>query len=66
MLPFILDGDDKQLPFKNMDYLFFPDIKKAVEETPFILAQPVHTVRNMHRLIKDSILLIFNIQTAFL
>ena len=32
MLPFILDGDDKQLPFKNLDYLFFPDIKKAVEE----------------------------------
>lgn len=32
MLPFLIDEDDKQLPFKNMDYLFFPDIKKAVEE----------------------------------
>ncbi len=32
MLPFLIDGDDKQLPFKNMDYLFLPDIRKAVEE----------------------------------
>lgn len=32
MLPFFIDGDDKQLPFKNMDYLFLPDIRKAVEE----------------------------------
>ena len=32
MLPFIIDGDDGQLPFKNLDYLFLPDIKKAVEE----------------------------------
>ncbi len=32
MLPFLTDGDDKQLPFKNMDYLFLPDIRKAVEE----------------------------------
>ncbi len=32
MLPFIIKGDDKQLPFKNLDYLFLPDIKKAVEE----------------------------------
>ena len=32
MLPFLIDGDDKQLPFKNLDYLFLPDIRKAVEE----------------------------------
>ncbi len=32
MLPFLIEGDHKQLPFRNMDYLFLPDIKKAVEE----------------------------------
>lgn len=32
MLPFIIDMDDKKLPFKNLDYLFIPDIRKAVEE----------------------------------
>lgn len=30
MLPFLIKEGD--LPFKNLDYLFFPDIKKAVEE----------------------------------
>ena len=30
MLPFIIEEGD--LPFKNLDYLFIPDIKKAVEE----------------------------------
>jgi len=32
MLPFVIDGDDKQLPFENLDYLFLPDIRRAVEE----------------------------------
>ncbi len=32
MLPFITKEDDKKLPFKNLDYIFIPDIKKAVEE----------------------------------
>lgn len=30
MLPFLIPAGD--LPFKNLDYLFIPDIKKAVEE----------------------------------
>jgi len=30
MLPFLIDNGD--LPFKNGDYIFVPDIKKAVEE----------------------------------
>lgn len=30
MLPLIIKAGD--LPFKNLDYLFFPDIRKAVEE----------------------------------
>ena len=30
MLPFIIDGED--LPFKNKDYIFVPDIRKAVKE----------------------------------
>ncbi len=30
MLPFIIE--EGELPFKNLDYLFVPDIKKAVEE----------------------------------
>ena len=30
MLPFLID--EGKLPFKNDDYLFIPDIKKAVEE----------------------------------
>ncbi|NLL78131.1 MAG: hydratase, partial [Clostridiales bacterium] len=32
MLPFVTKEDDKKLPFKNLDYIFIPDIKKAVEE----------------------------------
>ena len=30
MLPFIIDGD--KLPFKNKDYIFVPDIRKAVKD----------------------------------
>ena len=30
MLPFLIR--EGELPFKNLDYLFIPDIKKAVEE----------------------------------
>ena len=30
MLPFLIPAGD--LPFKNGDYLFFPQIRKAVEE----------------------------------
>jgi len=30
MLPFLIEGDE--LPFQNMDFLFFPGIRKAVEE----------------------------------
>lgn len=30
MLPFLIG--EGELPFKNLDYLFFPDIRKAVEE----------------------------------
>ena len=32
MLPFIIKDNHTKLPFKNMDYLFIPGIKKAVEE----------------------------------
>jgi aconitate hydratase len=32
MLPFVLDGGDKNLPFSDGDYIFVPDIKKSVEE----------------------------------
>ena len=30
MLPFIID--EGELPFENLDYLFIPDIKSAIEE----------------------------------
>lgn len=30
MLPFLIP--EGELPFKNLDYLFIPEIKKAVEE----------------------------------
>lgn len=30
MLPFLIE--EGELPFKNLDYLFIPGIKKAVEE----------------------------------
>lgn len=30
MLPFLIDGGE--LPFKNNDYIFIPDVKKAIEE----------------------------------
>ncbi|MCQ2498034.1 MAG: hydratase [Lachnospiraceae bacterium] len=32
MLPFIIEEDDKKLPFENLDYIFVPDIKTAVAE----------------------------------
>ncbi len=32
MLPFLTDTDHENLPFKNGDYIFVPDIRKAVEE----------------------------------
>ena len=32
MLPFITDIDHTALPFKNLDYIFVPEIRKAVEE----------------------------------
>ena len=32
MLPFLTDADHEALPFKNGDYIFLPDIRKAVEE----------------------------------
>ena len=30
MLPFLIDGED--LPFKNLDYLFLPEIRKAIAD----------------------------------
>ncbi len=32
MLPFIIDEDNKALPFKNLDYIFIPGVRKAVAE----------------------------------
>ena len=32
MLPFLTDEDHEHLSFKNGDYIFVPDIRKAVEE----------------------------------
>ena len=32
MLPFLTDADHEALPFKNGDYIFVPDVRKAVEE----------------------------------
>ena len=32
MLPFITEEDDKALSFKNGDYIFVPEIRKAIEE----------------------------------
>ncbi len=32
MLPFLIQEEDSNLPFKNLDYIFLPDIRKAVEE----------------------------------
>ncbi len=32
MLPFLFQGKDTELPFQNLDYIFLPDVKKAVEE----------------------------------
>ena len=32
MLPFVTDCDDRKLPFKNLDYIFIPDIRDAVSE----------------------------------
>ena len=35
MLPFIID--EGELPFKNLDYIFLPNIKSAVEEKEEII-----------------------------
>ena len=32
MLPFITEEDHEKLSFKNGDYIFVPDVRKAVEE----------------------------------
>ena len=32
MLPFITDEDHKKLSFANGDYIFVPDVRKAVED----------------------------------
>lgn len=32
MLPFLFNDGDKNLPFKNGDYIFVPDVKKMVQE----------------------------------
>ena len=32
MLPFITEEDHESLSFKNGDYIFVPDVRKAVEE----------------------------------
>ncbi len=32
MLPFLYDGDDKELPFALGDYIFVPGIRKAIDE----------------------------------
>jgi len=32
MLPFLTDADHENLPFKNGDYIFVPDVRKAVSE----------------------------------
>jgi aconitate hydratase len=32
MLPFVIDCDDRELPFKNLDHIFIPDIRAAVSE----------------------------------
>ena len=36
MLPFLIE--EGELPFKNLDYIFLPDIKKAVEEKADVIA----------------------------
>ena len=35
MLPFIIDAGE--LPFKNLDYIFIPGIKKAIEEKAAVI-----------------------------
>ncbi len=37
MLPFITDADHEALPFKNGDYIFVPEIRKAVEEKQAVI-----------------------------
>ncbi len=32
MLPFVIKEKDTELPFGNLDYIFVPDVRKAVEE----------------------------------
>ncbi len=37
MLPFLLDGEGKELPFANGDYVFIPGIRRAVKERSSVL-----------------------------
>lgn len=37
MLPFIYDGDDKELPFANGDYIFVPNIAEAVQNKDSVI-----------------------------
>ena len=37
MLPFIYDGDDKELPFANGDYIFVPNIAEAVKNKDSVI-----------------------------
>jgi aconitate hydratase len=37
MLPFLTDEDHENLSFKNGDYIFIPDVRKAVEEKAEII-----------------------------
>ena len=32
MLPFLIEDADTDLPFQNLDYIFVPDIRRAVEK----------------------------------
>ena len=41
MLPFLIE--EGELPFRNLDYLFLPDIKKAVEEKAEVITAYVVT-----------------------
>lgn len=47
MLPFVIDEDDVKLPFKNLDYIFVPDVKKAVKEKADSIKAYVVSENNM-------------------
>ena len=44
MLPFITDAGHEALPFKNGDYIFVPNIRRAVEEKMDVIK--AYVVRN--------------------